>query len=73
VIFQKYMNLPVIPDNSEKLTISLPPDLYAKFVNFAEEINMPVDKCLVLLARSALETVNSENVWPPRLPIGDIE
>jgi hypothetical protein len=73
VILQKSMNLPVNPDNSEEMTISIPSELYAKFVNFAEEINMPVEKCLLLLARSALETVNSENVWPPRLPIGDID
>jgi hypothetical protein len=65
------MNLPLIPANNEELTISIPPDLYTKFVNFSEEINMPVEKCLLLLARSALETVNRENVWPPRLPVGD--
>jgi hypothetical protein len=65
------MNLPLIPDNTQELTISIPADLYAKFLNFSEEINMPVENCLLLLARSALETVSSENVWPPRLPIGD--
>jgi hypothetical protein len=73
VILQKSMNLPLIPDNTQELTISIPADLYTKFLNFSEEINMPVEKCLLLLARSALETVNSENVWPPRLPIGEIE
>lgn len=56
-----------------RVTVNFPDSFLPKVESFAASANMPLEKAVVLLTRSALETVSSESadnqpeveLWPP--------